>query len=266
MKKKIDKRFPEYLVQNWEACDGVNFAIALARITNWILHVEWWTYKDGSESENEMKPLRVYVGNNSNHIYDFRGKQTINSFSNNIIQPLIKKRRINSSGGVATKCYSEEELLNLPLRIKPSETRILEAQKFINENLSFLNDIPKRVEPKVPAHIGARYTFGLCNPFAEALKNLKGYKAIGIIAKEYTLQFSRSKLGYAHSIALDDDGNAIDIWGIDKIENIVQRFGIKEYELDESEHSRVNLTLKQNSPENYKKYYEESVSIINEFF
>ena len=118
----------------------------------------------------------------------------------------------------------------------------------------------------MPAHIAAKFTFSQCNPFATALSDLRGYKPLAIIAKEYNKLFDLSKLGYVHSIAFDEDGNYMDIWGKDSIENIVQRFGLTKYELTESEHFKVSEKLKSNSPEKYKEIYDESVTIINYFF
>lgn len=265
MKTKVSKEFPEYIIQNWEASDGVNFAIALARITGWILQVDWWSPSDNEEIVDNMKPLRVYVCNNSNQIYDIKGKQTITTFIDRIIMPLAQKRG-SCYGGIVSRFYSERELFNLPLRIKPNEAKIQEVQKNICNNTDYLEKIPLRDEPKVPAHIAAKFTFGYCNPFAEALRDLKGYKPIAIIAKEYNEQFELSNLGYAHSFVLDKDDNAMDIWGIDSVENIIQRFGITRYELDESAHLQVNQTLKRNSQEKYNEVYEESVAIIKEYF
>ena len=40
---KIKQRegFPPKLIEEWEADDCVNFAVALARLTGWLLHVDW---------------------------------------------------------------------------------------------------------------------------------------------------------------------------------------------------------------------------------
>jgi hypothetical protein len=267
MTKKTKKggQFPEYILQNWEANDCVNFAIALSRITGWILHVDWCSPTDDKEVEENMKPLRVYVGNNSNQIYDIKGKLTISTYSYNIIMPLYKKRG-GDSVGVVTRYYSEQKLFELPLRVKPNETKIEEAKEFINKNKDFLEKIPLRNEPKIPAHIAAKFTFGNCNIFATALYDLKGYRPIAIIAKEYNRQFENSRLGYAHSFVLDQDNNTIDIWGKDSIKNIIQRFEISKYELSESEHFTVNQILKASSPKIYNELYEEAVALINEYF
>jgi len=267
MTKKVKKegQFPEYILQNWEANDCVNFAIALSRVTGWLIHVDWWTPTDDDEKVENMKPLRVHVGNNSNQIYDIKGKQTITSYTNTTLFQILKKR-YGKVGGIAIRYYNEEMLFDLNLRVKPSETKIEEAIQFINKNTDFLSKIPLRNEPKIPAYIAGKFTFGYCNLFATALCDLKGYKPVAIIAKEYHTQFDNCQLGYVHSIVLDEDKNAIDVWGKDSIENIVKRFEIKKYELSESEHFAVNERLRTNTPEKYKSIYEESVAIINEYF
>nr|WP_288836709.1 hypothetical protein [uncultured Flavobacterium sp.] len=264
-KNKKDSQFPDYVLRDWEASDGVNFAIALARITGWLLHVDWWTPTDNKEVVENMKSLRVYVGNNANHIYDLKGKQTISTFTNNIIKPILHKRG-EKYGGVATRYYSEEKLFTLPLRVLPDESRIKNAEKLISTNDDFLGKIQKRPTPNVPAHIAADFTYGQCNPFAAALSELKGFKPIALIAKEYNALFYLSKPGYVHSFNLYNDGSALDIWGKDTVENIAARFGITKYELNEEEHFKVNHKLKTNSPEKYNETYQKSVMIINEYF
>jgi hypothetical protein len=264
-KSKNNGQFPEYILQCWEANDCVNFAIALSRMTGWILHIDWWTPTNDKEVVENMKPLRVHVGNNSNQVYDIRGRQTISTYTNNILMPIFKKRALKN-GGIVTRYYSEQKLFDLPLRIKPNETKIQEAIEFINRNILFLNRIPLRNDPKVPADIAAKFTFGSCNPFATALCDLRGYKAVAIIAKEYNRIFDNNRLGYVHSFVLDQDNKAIDVWGKDNIENIAQRFEIAKYEISESEHVKVNQRYKVNSLELYNILYEESVAIINEYF
>jgi hypothetical protein len=265
MKTKKPTQFPEYILRDWEASDGVNFAVALARITGWLLHVDWWTPTDNKEAVENMKSLRVYVGNNSNYIYDIKGKQTIATFSNNIVRPILNRHGLNY-GGVATKYYSETKLFTLPLRVKPDEGRIKTAQALIRANTDFLDAIEKRQAPYVPAHIAADFTYGHCNPFATALSDLRNYKPTALIAKEYNKLFELSKVGYIHSFVYDNEGNAIDIWGKDTVANIAQRFGATKYELDETEHFKVSQKLKNNSPEKYEEIYEKSVLIVNEYF
>ncbi len=264
-KTKPKEGFSEEDMRSWEGSDGVNFAIALARITGWILHVDWWSATDDKELVENMKSLRVHVGNNTDQIYDVRGKRSIAGYHKNIVEPIFNKRG-KKYGGIVTRYYSENAIFNLPLRIKPDEARITKAMENIKNNVDFLEKIPKRGEPMVPAYVAAKYTFGYCAPFAEALSDLKGYKSMAMIAKEYSKLFGYSKLGYVHSFTFDENNNAIDIWGRDEIENIAQRFGVTKFELDVSMHEKTIRNHKKNSPEKYKMVYEESVQIVNDYF
>lgn len=257
--------FSKEQLRSWDDSDGVNFAIALARITGWLLHVDWWTPTDNHENVNNMKSLRVYVGDNSNLIIDLDRKYSIATFTNNVIRPLVRKRGENF-GGVATKYYSEQNVFKLPLRVKPSEERIKKAEEAIAANKDFLNNIPLRKKPLVPAYIAANFTFGQCAPFAQALSDLLNQKATAMIALEYSDLFGYSKLGYAHSIIVKSDTIGIDVWGNDEIKNIAARFGIVRYVLDENEHRRVNQKLKMNSPDKYEEIYNKAVDIIKEHF
>ncbi|AUD05361.1 hypothetical protein [Spirosoma pollinicola] len=263
--KKKTKPFPDYIIRDWEVSDGVNFAIALSRLTGWLLHVDWWTPTDDKEVAENMKSLRVYVGNNASQVYDFKGKQSLATFVKNIIQPISQKRGANY-GSILTRFYSESQLFSLPMRVKPTENKINTAQKIIIDNKDFLGKIPKRQAPNIPAHIAADFSYRSCNLFATALNDLRDYKPVALMAKKYSDLFGGGELGYVHSFVFDNDGNAIDIWGKDTVENIAQRYGVVEYELSEPEHVNVNQKLKTNSPENYEKMYEKSVAIINEYF
>ena len=56
--------FPKNEIESWEQDDCVNFAIALARLTNWLLHVDWFTNSFDPRSDEDpsnMVPIRVYV-------------------------------------------------------------------------------------------------------------------------------------------------------------------------------------------------------------
>ena len=75
-----------------------------------------------------------------------------------------------------------------------------------------------------------------------------------------------SKLAYVHSFIIDNDNNAIDIWGKDSIENVALKFGLIEIELDETEHYRLTENLKRNFPKEYNGFYDESVEIIKDCF
>lgn len=258
--------FSENILNEWEQEDGVNFAIALSRLTGWILQVEWMAKSQDEKDPKGLIPLRVYVADNYDQIFDFNGVYSINNFYNEIIFPLVEQRNTFSEGGCACRYYEESKLFSLPLRQKPDKEKIENAIIHIKENTNYLSKIPIRKNPKVPAYQAATFTFGKCNPFSEAIYQTKNIPPVALIAKEFTSLFGHSKPGYIHSFNQIDKDTGLDIWGIDSIENISKRFGISEYELSSSEHKHINKKLKQNSPVAYECYYQESLSIIKEYF
>jgi hypothetical protein len=267
MKKTIQKQegsFLPHLVKAWEDSDGVNFAIALSRITGWLLHVDWLTMNEGKEPVEEMKSLRVYVGDDQHNVFDLRGKQKIASFSNKIVRPIAKDRG-KGKGGVLTRFYSEAKLLNLPLRIKPDLEKVSLAEDAIRKNTAFLEKIPIRKKPFIPAYAAANFTFGRCAVYATAMHDLTNLPVTAVIADRYTEQFGYSKTGYVHSIVLHPDGTAEDAWGRQSIEAIVSRYGIQQYTLNETEHLKVNENLKRNSPDHYNQAYHEAVTLIKTY-
>ena len=155
-KLKQRAAFASQLIEDWEADDCVNFAIALARLTGWLLHVDWWTTREQSTDapESELIPLRVYVADNQDRIFDVRGVRSIVDFNERIIMNLIRNARLGS-GGVRTRFYGETKLLSLPLRSQPNEIEIERALSEIKANPHYLNAIPKRTPPFIPAHHAA---------------------------------------------------------------------------------------------------------------
>jgi hypothetical protein len=253
--------FEKVLLDKWEKNDGVNFAIALARITGWLLQVDWLaSYED--EPVTDMIPLRVTVGTDQSDIYDFTGKKDLDSYYENILMAIATKRANGKQGGIANKFYSEEELSALPLRTKPTEAEILEAQEIILKSHSFLNLVPTRINPEIPAHIAAHYTYGHCVVFAQAKKDSGVLPATAIIASRFTEQFSGSRLGFCHSVIMHPDGEAEDVWGKQPLSNILKRYGILDYSLSTEEHDRVNETLKRNSPLVYNKSYDRISTLL----
>ncbi|UPZ36493.1 hypothetical protein MUB18_20620 [Sphingobacterium sp. PCS056] len=256
------KPFPKHLIQDWEKSDGVNFAIALAQITKWIIHVDWFsTNVDGPEEH--MIPLRVYVGSNDDRIYDFTGIYSINEFNGKIIQD-IARRRVHGYGNVLTRYYDEKKIRNLPLRIKPNDKDIAKAKEALFNNTSFLQRIPKRQNLHVPAEIAADFTWGKCAVYAQALEDNVDVTAIAIVAEKFKFgsEFERNNLGYVHSLAKHPNGEYEDIWGIQPLQKILDRFGVEEYKLCIDTHKDVTTNLKTNSQELYKKFYDQSVELI----
>lgn len=241
-KNKQRENFAIQLVDEWEADDCVNFAVALARLTGWLLHVDWWSSNPAEDtSENEMKPLRVYVADNRDGIFDVRGVKTLVDFYRGTIVKLAKIRG-TGYGGVRTRFYSEAMLATLPLRSLPDENKIIKAIDAIKSNPLYLNAIPIKPQSRIPAYDAARYTFGRCVAYAEALRELIGLQPVAIMGKRFTPLYEgteRSADGYIHSIVVHPDGMGEDAWGIAPIEDIAGRFGAIEFEVSANVHQEV---------------------------
>src|SRR5690606_4727674 len=228
----------------------------------WILHVDWFTF-DPDASEDRMIPLRVYVGSNDDRIFDFTGFYNIGRYNETIIEPLALQRG-RGNGMVRTRFYYEQQLKTFPLRVEPKEKDIVKARQAIFNNMGFLQEIPKRQNLHIPAYIAAQYTYGRCAAYAQALEDLLGVKATAIISKKFKEdgEFGSNKPGYVHSFVLHPNGEGEDVWGIQPLQKIIDRFGIEEYTLCQDTHKEVNQNLRTNSTEIYDKYYDIAVEMI----
>lgn len=266
-KAKQHDGFEAQLVEEWEADDCVNFAIALARITGWLLHVDWWstsaTYPD-DVPVGQLKPLRVYVADNHDRIFDVRGIKTIVDFNERTISKIARKAA-TSSGGVLTRFYSEEKLRSLPLRSMPNEVKIARATESINAHRRFLASIPDRPQPRIPAPDAARYTFGRCAVYAEAMRELTGLEPVALLATRFSPLFEgtrRADDGYFHSVVMHSNGMAEDAWGKASIENIAGRFGALGCQISRNVHRQVVENLQRTSAEIYDVEYAKALEII----
>lgn len=254
-KNKQRENFSTPLIDEWEADDCINFAIALARLTGWLLHVDWWVTDPTEDiSENEMKPLRVYVADNRDGIFDVRGVKTIAEFNQSTIIRLAKKKGLGF-GGVRTRFYTEAMLATLPLRSLPDEDKISKAVEVINSHPLYLNAIPSKPQSRIPAYDAARYTFGRCVAYAEAMCELIGLQPVAIMGKRFAPLYEgtkRSADGYFHSIVVHPNGMGEDAWGIAPIEDIAGRFGAIEFEISANVHQEVVKNFNRTSNENYE--------------
>lgn len=260
--------FPPRLIEEWEADDCVNFAVALARVTGWLLHVDWWSSSQEEVTEAEMIPLRVYVADNREGIFDVRGVKTLVDFSSSTIIKLAKKRG-SGFGGVRTRYYSEAKLFGLPLRSAPDEGKIAMAREAILGNAAYLNAIPPRPSSEIPAHDAARYTFGRCVAYAEAMRELIGLRPVAILGKRFTPLYDRSQHrsadGYVHSVVIHPDGMGEDAWGIAPIEDIAGRFGAIDFEVSEVVHREVVANYLRTSREVYEAELAVARGLIAEY-
>jgi hypothetical protein len=157
-KQKTKGKFPDQLIREWEKSDGVNFAIALARASGWLLQVDWWAQSQ-NDTVDEMKSLRVYVATDGDAVYDFNGKKLIQAYNQYVVTPIAQKRKYTGAG-ISSRFYSEEKLWTLPLRGKPSESAILKAADALRKYPFLLEKMPRRINPEVPAHLAANLLMG----------------------------------------------------------------------------------------------------------
>lgn len=266
---KIKQRaaFAPQLIEEWEAGDCVNFAVALARLTGWLLHVDWWsTSHERAEDPfpHQLKPLRVYVADNHDRIFDVRGVRSIDEFNQRIVVNLARK--IGSGrGGVLTRYYDEAKLSSLPLRIQPEEVKIASAIDEIQANSHYLAAIPARKPPCIPAHQAARFTYGLCAAFAEAMRELTGLQPVALLALRFSPLFEgtqRGKSGYFHSVVLHPDGMAEDSWGKAPLEDIASRFGVIEFKTSSDEHRVAVERIQRSSADRYEIALKDALDLI----
>lgn len=256
------------LIDAWEAEDCVNFAIALARLTGWLLHVDWWVPSTDHSAEisiDQMKPLRVYVADNHDLIFDVRGVKSILDFNEGTIAPLARRY---GAGGVRTRYYEEAALSSLPLRSLPDGTRMAEATAAIKANTYFLAAIPPRQPPFIPAYKAARFTFGRCAAFAEVMQELTGLEPTALLAVRFSPQFEgtrRTATGYFHSVVLHPDGSAEDCWGKAPLHEIARRFGVLEFKTSNDEHRIVVNNLKSSSSDLYEEALQDAMAVVQRY-
>jgi hypothetical protein len=250
-KLKQRTAFAPDLVSEWESDLCVNFAVALARLSGWILHVDWWTPSADRNEEvaiDRMRPLRAYVGDNHDRIFDVRGVRSLEDFMHKTVRPLAERF---GNGAVRTRFYEEEALCALPIGLHLNEDKVVRAIDAINQNGAYLSSIPKRQGGGLPSHQAATFTFGRCGPFTEALKERTGLPAVALIAQRFKPLYGLGEPGYVHSMVMHPNGLAEDAWGLSTVDEIAERFGLAEYHLSSEEHDRVIATLKRNTPEQY---------------
>lgn len=245
--------FPAPLVEEWEAELCINFAVALARLTNWILHVDWWTPSTDRNADvpiEQMRPLRVYVGDNHDQVFDVRGIRSVEDFAHRTIEPLGRQY---GTGGITTRFYSEEKLSELPLPGRLDERPLARATAAIESNATFLESISKRPAGGIPAYLAATFTFGRCAVFAEALRELTGLVPVALIADRYMPRWAGGRIGYIHSMLMHPDGSVEDVWGRSSVSEVARRFQVAEHRLSFDEHQRVVNELKRDSPTGYER-------------
>jgi hypothetical protein len=143
-KRKQARSFSEDQIKGWEATDCIDFAVALARRTGWLLHVDWITDRPPSESGeidySRHIPVRAYVADDADTVFDARGIKPIRLFNETVIRPYAAGRVPSGyqAAGITTRYYSEERLGALPLRFQPDERRVELCTAAIEAKPAFL--------------------------------------------------------------------------------------------------------------------------------
>lgn len=254
------KPFPEILLKQWENNDGVDFAIALARLTGWMLQVDWLAAGEHDEIEN-MIPVRVYVETNRDVVFDFTGKKSIMAFNKYVIMPIAMKRIKNGVQNIATRCYTEDALRELPLRVRSSNYGIERATTAILANLDYLALIPKRQNPHISGHDASQFSHGNCVPFAEAIHDLTGLPAVGIEVFKYADECG-SRLGFCHALIFHPDGNVEDAWGIQPLSVILERFYITDYQMSPEIFLEAKERQRKEYSDRYNKAYAKARNLL----
>ena len=267
-KLKQRTAFAPELIEQWESEDCINFAVALARETGWLLHVDWWVPSldpDNHIPLERCKPLRVYVADNGFGVFDVRGLRSVDDFNARTIRPLAVR---NGTGGVRTRYYDELRLASLPLRFHPDPAKIESAARAIEANMAYLNSIPKRTPPYIPAADAADYTFGRCAAFAEALREQTGLDAVALLAVRFKPGSEGMRVGndgFFHSLVLHPDGIGEDCWGKAYVDDIAGRFGVAEYRISREAHGNVVSNLQRTSPEHYDTAFTKAKELIQTY-
>ena len=265
-KKKL--AFSDDLIESWEREKCLNFAVALARETNWLLHVDSWIPNTDPDSEiapDDLHPLRVYVADNHELVFDVRGIKSLFDFTHRTVHPLAI---VYGNGAIKTRYYSEETLRELVHLPSFSEEKIEEARKEILRNEKFLDAIPKRKYPLIPAYTAAQFTFGKCAVYAQALGEMTGLKAVALLATRFHQKYGGEKNPYGkyvHSFVMHPDGMGEDVWGIAPVNEIAARFGVSEYLLSEGEQMVICQELSKNTPERFTEFSDLAKSMLQKY-
>lgn len=271
-KRKRAVGFDRKLVSEWEANRCVNFACALARKTGWLLHVDWLGSDLGqaclktksppvSPPVEEMVPLRAYVGDDNDAIFDLRGTFSIIDFVDRVINPLA---RVTGRGycGVFTKMYDEDQVIGMRNLLEYDEIKVEEALTFLGSNCPFTKFIPVRQTPCLPAKAAATHAWGRCAVYAEALSAFRNALPVALIIEEHKNYAGLSSIGYTHSFCVYPDGTGEDSWGRFPIQRIANRYHANRWYLNAERHQTVVRNMREEDPSGYEKAYLEADTLI----
>ncbi len=263
---------PSDQIQRWERDRCAAFAIALARRTGWLLHVDWLAESHALETSRFVIPIRAYVGTDADDIFDVTGITALAAFTAKIVEPLVHREPICL--GIrrrvcATRHYDAFDLAKLRTTgIQVSEHEIEEADAVIGANAGFLAQIPARALPTLPAHQAARYTWGACVFYAYQLSQTRGLPAAAMFAEAWDPAWGVSTTntdGYVHSFVVHPDGTGEDAWGRHPVEKIAARYHVRKWRLDFETTGRSIAKMREERRENLDDDLAKAQMLIDRF-
>lgn len=223
-------RFSPDQIQIWEADRCAAFAVAIERMRGWPVHATFI----GDEV------VRLQAEDASDRIYDPRGIFTTARFGDAVVVPLAHARRDwprsafqDNHLRIGTKCVGEEGLAELGIAI--DETRVQDAITRIKANAVYLDLVPTRPHPRLPATALSRYSWSGCVVYAEALSRILGLPAMTMaavqVAPGHDITGER-----IHAVVQHPDGTVEDVWGRQSAEAVARRYAIVRWALDAQAH------------------------------
>jgi hypothetical protein len=264
--------FPAAVVEAWEGSQCIAFAVALARSSGWLLHVDWLVDSRNFDDAQLRMPLRAYVGTDGNDIFDARGVFTIEQFAQQIIQPAATRLTAGTGrtqAGVLTRTYDEQNLSKLLQQgVNISDADIVAAQKLIDSRPQYTARIPRRATPTLPAKDASDFSFGSCVLYAEALREILGLPVVAMYAEEFEANWSADKPekdGYVHSFALHPDNTAEDSWGRHSIERVAARYHVAAWRLELNNHGAMIENMRANSSKDFEEQMSRARQLIAKY-
>lgn len=225
-------RFPADFIQECEAEGCVHFALAMARLTGWpVLAVEGTErLKPDIEETETVQVRRLVCADDRLNLFDPTGIFPVDV----LLRRRAESLRRPSDAGLAVLPLSELEIRSprvmLPQLIK--EPAVERHADVIRANRVYLQAVPQRPRPWLPADLIRRYAFGRCFAFAEALVRERGGVAVAMVATTPLRNDTRPLGGeYLHAVALLENGTALDAWGARAPRVIADRYNMGDFAL-----------------------------------
>ncbi|GLS51956.1 hypothetical protein GCM10007886_01380 [Methylobacterium gregans] len=212
-----------------EADQALHFAVAIERLRGWPVHA---TYVGETV-------VRYQAESSGDQVFDPRGIFTSERFSNMVVVPLVRLRRDwpsdalqNGQLRIGTKCLGEEGIAEAGLL---DEAAIEQATALLQSNSVYLDLVPERPQPRLPAKTLALYSWSGCAVYAEALSRVTGLPAATMIL-DGLLDGHDLTGDRFHAVVVHPDGSVEDVWGRQPAEHVAQRYGMARWHFDPDAH------------------------------